>query len=724
MDIESREKSHRFLRSMRGSGLLIIIIAALLVEVISIVQYNQMRNLIRSELEVRTRIGLRFASQMIRQTLGEAESTIQEHLSDLRSDLAFPDSMYTHTVRLISHNPDVTGSFICFIPDYYPAKGRLFEPYSFKADGVIQTEQLGSESHDYTLNPDYQNVIQKEKPFWSDPYLFGDGEKKSLITYSYPVTDHTGRIVAICGLDIELSWLSEMLKSRQRYPSSFGLLLSQHGRLIASADGAADSDQVVRIINDSTVVRRTAESGSSIIDFRSERSGRKGIICCANLTNEPYWQVVQVTYKDEVFAPLRRIRLYQMLLILAGFLILLFMIARFARNARKLRSAELEQARLGGELSVAHRIQMQMLPKDFPKDRQGLDIYGSLVPAREVGGDLFDFFIRDEKLFFCIGDVSGKGVPSAMVMSVTLSLFRMISAKVDAPARIVGALNEECCRDNATNMFITFFLGILDLSSGTLRYCNAGHDQPLLKSADGVSSLPVKAHLPLGVFSDTRFTTQESQLSPGTALFLFTDGLTEARDLDRRLFGRERVISTLEGFQGDVRQTVEALDATVHHFTKGAEQSDDLTMLALRYLGAPVLRETLSLRNDLSEVPRLGAFIKSFSSRHSLDRKTASEFRLAVEEVVVNIISYAYPEGSEGNIEIESRFEDGALLLTIVDAGIPFDPTSVTLPGTDGPAEDRDPGGLGILLTRKLMDDVVYTRSGEKNILTLKKTIL
>jgi sigma-B regulation protein RsbU (phosphoserine phosphatase) len=222
-----------------------------------------------------------------------------------------------------------------------------------------------------------------------------------------------------------------------------------------------------------------------------------------------------------------------------------------------------------------------MLPKSS-LDRSDLAARGSLAPAKEVGGDLFDYYIREEKLFFCIGDVCGKGVPAAMVMAVTHAILRMLSEQEEAPARILGELNREACRNNATGTFVTLFLGVLDLSTGHLRYCNAGHDRPVL-IGDTLEELPALANVPVGVFEDVKYQEQEAMVPPGTLLFLYTDGVTESKDLDRRQFGRERLLETLSACPRQPEALVRAVEAGVRAFAGEAEQSDDLTMLAVHY---------------------------------------------------------------------------------------------------------------------------------------------
>ena len=271
------------------------------------------------------------------------------------------------------------------------------------------------------------------------------------------------------------------------------------------------------------------------------------------------------------------------------------------RYVNELRDTTAQKAAMESELKIAHDIQMSMLPKTFPPypERDDIDIYGMLTPAKAVGGDLFDFYIRDEKLFFCIGDVSGKGIPASMFMAVTRSLFRNISAHVVLPEHIAYALNNALTEGNETNMFVTLFTGVLDLATGHLHYCNAGHNAPLLVGCDvedsvphadpQVRELPCLPNLPLGIMGEFQFEAQEVDLDPDTTIFLFTDGLNEAENAFHEQFGDERIVEVANRLLAQrehqpINITYEMFQA-VHNFVNGAEQSDDLTMLAIQYKG-------------------------------------------------------------------------------------------------------------------------------------------
>jgi serine phosphatase RsbU (regulator of sigma subunit)/anti-sigma regulatory factor (Ser/Thr protein kinase) len=390
-----------------------------------------------------------------------------------------------------------------------------------------------------------------------------------------------------------------------------------------------------------------------------------------------------------------------------------------------------QKAAIESDLRIASGIQMGMLPEKFPTraERDDVQLYASLTPAKEVGGDLFDFYFRDEKLFFCIGDVSGKGVPASLFMAVTRSTFRTISAHESMPDRIVTIMNKTIADMNKNHMFVTLFVGVLDLPTGRLRYCNAGHDAPLLVGA-GIGELPCDSNIPVGFMPTWKYSLQEAQIFTGTTIFLFTDGLTEAMDADNAQFQMERINDVasraLANQQQEPHQLIDQMTDAVHQFVGDAEQSDDLTMMAIQYIREQsdvLMRKNIVLANDTKEVPKLQALVDEVCEAVEFDEKTSMQMRIAIEEAVVNVMDYAYPPGQRGEVTIEATSTDGCLKFTIIDSGKPFDPTVQAAVDTSLPARERRIGGLGIHIVRQMMDSINYERMDNLNVLTLKKNL-
>lgn len=260
------------------------------------------------------------------------------------------------------------------------------------------------------------------------------------------------------------------------------------------------------------------------------------------------------------------------------------------KQIEELKRVNEQKGRIEGELKVASDIQMSMLPKIYPPypDRKDIDIFGSLTPAKAVGGDLFDFYIRDNKLFFVIGDVSGKGVPASLVMAVSRTLFRIVSSHLEEPCLIMEQMNEALSDQNDSNMFVTLFIGSLDLQTGHLKYCNGGHDAPLLMNLKNQECQLLACHsnLPVGVMPGFKFESQETNIDADTLIFLYTDGLTEAENSQHQLFTEARIFNEakqiLNESQVSAKHVIEKMSAAVSGFVGDAEQSDDLTMLAIK----------------------------------------------------------------------------------------------------------------------------------------------
>lgn len=413
-------------------------------------------------------------------------------------------------------------------------------------------------------------------------------------------------------------------------------------------------------------------------------------------------------------------------MLILGLAMIVFLMVRSARNMKELGEITAVKERMENELEIARGIQMSMIPKIFPPypERGDIDIFASIVPAKEVGGDLFDFFIMDEKLYFCIGDVSGKGVPASLVMAVTRSLFRTLAAHEKSPGRIVTAMNESMSDMNESTMFVTFFCGVLDMKTGHLRYCNAGHNAPVLLNT-AKTPLPVVSNVPLGIVAGTAFQEQETDLKYDDTLFLYTDGVTEAENAKHELFGEERMINALSDLKGS-KAHLEEMQKAISDFVGDAPQSDDITMLFIHYLNeeTPDTSERhLLIHNDIQQIPQLADFVETIAEEKHLDHSLTLSLNLALEEAVTNVIMYAYPKGTDGLVDIEAIIREHSLSFVISDSGQPFDPTAQPDADVSQSIENRQVGGLGIYLVRSIMDNVSYERNGGKNILSMTKNI-
>jgi serine phosphatase RsbU (regulator of sigma subunit)/anti-sigma regulatory factor (Ser/Thr protein kinase) len=407
------------------------------------------------------------------------------------------------------------------------------------------------------------------------------------------------------------------------------------------------------------------------------------------------------------------------------------MTRRLNQSIEHLKETTAAKERIESELQIAHEIQMSMVPKIFPPfpERSEFDLFATLVPAKEVGGDLYDFFfIDDHHLCFAVGDVSGKGVPASLFMAVTKTLFRATAGNGGSPGEILARLNAEICRDNESCMFVTFFCGILNIHTGQVNYSNAGHNLPFYLSREGVRPLENFGGISLGLLEQSPYASGGMILRPGESLLLYTDGVTEAMNSSRTLYSDER----LEQFLGTTdssapRRIIDGLISDVRHFAGQAPQSDDITVLALQYFGtAKEMLEPVEIRvhNKLSEIDAANQTLTEYGRRHGLLESVLHDLNLALEEILTNIISYGYTDSGEHEIAVRFSIKAGEIRVEVEDDGQPFNPLEAPEVDTTKPLEERTIGGLGVHLVRKLMDGLEYQRREGKNLLVMRKFLL
>ena len=387
-----------------------------------------------------------------------------------------------------------------------------------------------------------------------------------------------------------------------------------------------------------------------------------------------------------------------------------------------------QKDRMEEELNIGHNIQMSMVPLQFPAfpDRDEFDVHALLKPAREVGGDFYDFFlINPDELCLVVGDVSGKGVPAALFMAVTRTMIKTCASDDNSPASIIMRVNDALSADNAECMFVTLFLGICKVSSGEFSYTNAGHNPPYIRRANGDIECIRQLHGPIaGAMEGISYKQDTLTLQKGDMLFMFTDGVSEAMDSHSNLYGEQRIIDYLSDMDGNAAQLVnDGLLASVEQFTGDAPQSDDITVLALRFDNEAepggMERFDLIIRNELSEIKRVTEAFEAFSEKSGISASLTTKFKLALDDLLTNIFSYAYPGGGEHEIRIHAERSASRLLLTIEDDGLPFNPFAHPEADTSLSLDEREIGGLGIHLVKNIMDEVSYRRRKNNNVVTL-----
>jgi len=556
-----------------------------------------------------------------------------------------PDSMFVYSRGMLLNNPDFYNCSIAFEPYYFEDKGRYFSAYTKHDGDSIRTIQGGSDKYQYFFMDWYLMPMLLDKPCWTEPYMDYDvatNTSEMVTSFCQTIKDHHGQKIGVINTSLSISWLSQTISATKPYPNSYSIMIGRGGTYFVHPDTTKITRQ--------TIYTQTIEKPDTALEalghaMQRGEEGMKHMIIDGEDSYVFYKPLGQtgcsmaiVCPEKDVFSSFNRLRQSVMAIVIIGLLLMLYLfiriitrelnpLRRLAQEAETIASGQFEaelpdfqrideigqlshsfagmqqslvkyieelkettaqKASIERDLHIASDIQKGMLPEKFPTkaDCDDVQIYASLTPAKDVGGDLFDFYFRDEKLFFCIGDVSGKGVPASLFMAVTRAVFRTVSAHESMPDQIVTTMSKMMVDMNKTLMFVTLFVGVLDLPTGRLHYCNAGHDAPLLVGA-GVGELPCDSNIPVGFMPTWKYTLQEALISPGTTIFLFTDGLTEAMNADCAQFQMNRInevaLKALSTQQLEPHQLIEQMTAAVHEFVGDAEQSDDLTMMAIQY---------------------------------------------------------------------------------------------------------------------------------------------
>ena len=582
----------------------------------------------------------------------EVASNMTKWLVSRHPDKA--DSMFVYSRSMLANNPDFYNCSIAFEPYYFKDKGRYFSAYTKHSGDSLRTIQGGSDSYQYFFTDWYLMSTLLDKPSWTEPYMDLDvatNTSEMVTSYCQTIKNKDGQKIGVINTSLSISWLSNTISAIKPYPNSYSIMIGRGGTYFVHPDSTKITRQTIFTQTlehpDTAMVAlghamQRGEEGMKHMNI----DGKDCYVFYKPLGNTGCSMAIVCPEKD-IFGGFDRLRRSVMAIVITGLLLMLFLfiriitrelspLRRLAHEAETIASghfdAELpnferideigqlsqsfgnmqqslvkyieelkettaEKASIESDLRIANGIQMGMLPENFPTrgDRDDVQLYASLTPAKDVGGDLFDFYFRDDKLFFCIGDVSGKGVPASLFMAVTRAVFRTTSAHESKPDRIVSVMNQMIADMNKTNMFVTLFVGVLDLPTGMLHYSNAGHDAPLLVGA-GVGELPCDSNIPVGVMPDWDYTLQEAQIYTNTTIFLFTDGLTEATSADFKLFDMERVndvaVKALAQQQQEPQQLISLMTEAVHQFVGDAEQSDDLTMMAIQYIKKQCNSET------------------------------------------------------------------------------------------------------------------------------------
>ncbi|WP_147819169.1 SpoIIE family protein phosphatase [Salidesulfovibrio onnuriiensis] len=551
--------------------------------------------------------------------------------------------------RVLSNNPEIFGTAVAFEPYGFDRTRLYYSPYHYRSGNRIARTNLGSASYRYFYMDWYQLAKELEKPIWTEPYFDEGGGHALMTTYSVPfyrTRDGKKHFAGVVTADVDLGWLQKTLADIKVLDTGFVFLLSRYGSFISHPNKDLVMNETIFTLAEEMnmpwmrdVGRKMRKGLSGFVELERLSRGDKAFLYYLPLP-EQNWSLGVVFPKNELFADVTELTRTMIIIAGAGFLLLAALLVYLSRSitsplrqltgaAHEIASGNLDlilpniktkdevgdlaasfkvmkyslkeyienlttttavKERIESELRIAHDIQMGLLPKLFPAfpERSEFDIYATIEPAREVGGDLYDFFFVDERYFcFLVGDVSGKGVPAAFFMAVTKTLLKVVAERGLDPGDILTKVNADLAEENESCMFVTLFLAIIDIETGELRYANAGHNPPVYLAKGGEPEWLPSLHEPIaGVMEGMEYSTKSMTLAKDDILFIYTDGVTEAMNAAQELYSEDRLMELLVKCNGQsATDLVLSVNESLKAFTGGAEQSDDITMLAMQFCG-------------------------------------------------------------------------------------------------------------------------------------------
>ena len=569
----------------------------------------------------------------------EVATQMTEWLIQRHPDKA--DSMFVYSRGMLQNNPDFYTCSIAFEPYYFNQYGRYFSAYSKHVGDSIRTLQGGSDYYQYFFMDWYLMPQLLDKPCWTEPYMDLDAPTNTyemVTSYCQAIKNKQGEFIGVINTSLSLNWLSHTISAVKPYPNSYSIMIGRGGTYFVHPDTTKITRHTIF-----TQTMETPDTAMTALGHAMQR-GEEGMKRMTIDDKDCYvfykplgktgCSMAIVCPESDIFGGFDRLRHTVMGIVFVGLLLMLYFfikiitrelspLHRLAKEAETIASGQFDtklpdfqrndeigqlshsfgnmqqslvryidelkettaqKASIESELNVASSIQMSMLPSVFP-DREGLDMYASMTPAKEVGGDLYGYLLKDEKLYFCVGDVSGKGVPASLFMAQVTRLFRTLANQMIQPADICTQMNEALSgEENQTCMFVTLFIGLVDLKTGHLSFCNAGHNPPVIGGGEHHGEfLQMLPNFPIGVMPGLEFEGEEIDSIKGRPLFIYTDGLNEAENREHGQFGDDHLIDILRNTHFDTaRQVVETLAAKVEEHRDGADPNDDLTMMCLR----------------------------------------------------------------------------------------------------------------------------------------------
>ena len=658
-------------------------------------------------------------------------------------------------------------------------KRVCFYVFRNKSNELVLDNNFESESYNYLNQGWYKQIksqITKEhNTAWSLPYYENQGSETMMITVGTGIYDGDN-LIGISTVDWEISSIYKELSQMKPFVNNF-LFFKRKKKIKGGFTLFADKARDFIIASDDPFLKNIPLVGGSLklIPWYNDNLKNVTYIKYHNKIYVPFVKnikngtmLILCVPKTEMYKDINAFIIYMFIILsIFCFLIPVFLylalnlnivkpIEKLIEIAKKIsngmddiqikiekpqefaqlasvydkmttdiKSITKEREKINSELSIAKTIQESSLPDVFPPfpNISEFDIFASMVPAREVGGDFFDFyFIDDDNFMFLIADVSGKGVPSALFMMTAKTLIKDVSQMGYAPNELIKTINKRICENNKQKLFVTVLSGIVNIKTGKLYLINCGHNIPLIKHKDGqYEFIKLQANIPLGAFDNFDFKIYETQLYKDDILFMYTDGVTEAINEKDEMFGENRLLECLNKYSNtvEVDNLISDVKTELKNFVNSTPQSDDITMLCFKYNSSSKNSEKTFTAEALIEnynpfLNWLHETIKAWN----LSKELINKIEVCSEEIFVNVASYAYPD-KKGVINVSIDKKENEIILKFEDFGFEYNPLLRNNPDITLSFEERPIGGLGIFLVKEMTKNVEYERKEGKNILTL-----
>lgn len=704
---------------------------------------------------------------------GETESaalTIKNTLKELPSTNVDMMRHLLHSAMqtLIRDESDAAHAWVYVFENEDVTLGTMYSAVMEDGDFKFKTKKI---NNFYELYPWFKAVPKAEEVFWSEPYVAEEFDSQSpvvtcLIPFKFVGSEKFDGLVAV---SVDLKVIRQEVSKTEKSSIGKYWVISPEGRFIIHPNKKL---QETTFIQDVATQKSLPQLSRAYADIKNGVGGSIEIPVSTVYDNAVMvlyapvkglqWGVGLVCSKKEFIEPLRDLQVKTVTFEIFWLAVLLFLINYICRRSTKplldlskvalqygegdfsatlpdkvskdeigvmteafhkmrtnllkyielVEEAASERQKGESELEIAQKIQLAALPMNFPV-HPAFEVCAAMTAAKKVGGDFYDFFfIDDEHFAVVIADVSGKGIPAALTMMNSQALIRSIAKTESSISKVFYIVNNELCKSGG-NMFLTAFLAIIDLKTGEVNYVNAGHNAPFVRTTDGYHKLEVKRNIVLGGLPNMNFVAETLKLAVGDRLFLYTDGVNEAQDEAGRFYGDERLNIVLNQ---DLQSPFDALNRVkndVAKFTRGAEQSDDMTMLELIYCGAE--GNALVTEANVKNIDKILNYIENITQKAAINIEAQRKIMVVTEEIVSNISQYAYRNG--GMLRLKTEIADGAYHLYFADNGEQYNPLEHAAPELNLAADDRNIGGLGIYLVQQMADYIDYKYENGQNIL-------